>query len=75
MDYYDKFASVVKTSKPDMLNVIRDWLVGHTDSKFWIDNRSSFCSDRYIDDNAGDIRLFAERLQEIYLSLYKQSNK
>ena len=75
MDYYDTFASAIKTSKPEMLTVIRDWLVGHTESKFWIDNRSSFCSDRYVDDNAGNIRLFAERLQEIYLSLYKQSNK
>lgn len=75
MDYYDTFASVVKTSKPEMLTVIRDWLVGHTDSKFWIDNRLSFCTDKYVDNNAGNIRLFAERLQEIYFSLYKPLNK
>ena len=75
VEYYDTIAQNEKISKPEMLTVIRDWLVGHTDSKFWIDNRSYFCTDRCIDDNDGSVRLFLERLKEIYLLLYKPSNK
>lgn len=75
VNYYDTFAPMVKTSKPEMLTVIRDWLISKTDSKFWIDNRSYFETDRCVDDDQRSVRLFLGRLQEIYTGLYKSSIK
>ena len=75
INYYDEFAPSVDTSKPELLNIIRDWLISVTESEFWIDNRGYFNTDGYVnDDDKGKILLFKYRLAEIY-QLWKKNRE
>lgn len=75
VDYYDTFSPKIKTSKPEMINLLRDWLINHTDSKFWIDHRSYFETYRYADDDQINDKIFMSRIAEIYQVLYKSAIK